>query len=97
MKEDLYAWFATQRKVPYTQIGIEATLSVAQNRLDRCTKEPNPIFDADAVNGPPTVEPILLEDVSADDKALRKLTAVKFRATLQGAINTINVIGTVGV
>lgn len=93
--EDVYGYLQSQEIVPFTQLGIDAVLQVGQTRLDRCTRNPNPIFTTD--DGGPVVEPILVSDVDTGDKASRRLTGVSFRGTLAGGIHGVTVLGTVAV
>lgn len=92
VREDLYAFFVQNKKIPYTQAGIDAALMVVQNRLDKCTRAPNEIFSLDT---PPTVTAILIEDTEASDRAARRLTNIvcnaKFTGALHGASVTINI------
>lgn len=92
VREDLYAFFVQNKKIPYTQAGIDAALMVVQNRLDKCTRAPNEIFSLDR---PPTVTAILVEDTEASDRAARRLTNIVcdgvFTGALHGASVTINI------
>lgn len=100
VSEDVYAFLAKNPIVLYNQAGIDAVLSVVQNRLNKFTGTPNPILstdlDADGNTLAPTVDPILVSDVDTSDKATRTLTGITWRGTFNGAIHKVEISGTIG-
>lgn len=101
ISEDVYAFLAKAKIVLYNQKGIDSVLAVVQNRLNRSTKNPNPILstdvDSDGASLAPSVTPILVSDVDASDKATRRLTGVTWFGRFNGAIHGVDISGTIGV
>lgn len=99
--EDVYAFLAKAKIVLFNQKGIDATLGVAQNRLNKSTKNPNPILstdvDAEGVSLAPSVVPILVSEVDAADKTTRRLTGITWFGKFNGAIHGGDISGTIGV
>lgn len=99
--EDMFAFLKQNKIVLFNQKGIDSLISVAQNRLNRCTKNPNPILstdvDAEGVSVAPTIEPILVSEVDASDKATRRLTGITWFGRFNGAIHGADISGTIGI
>jgi len=79
-------------KVPYTNAGIALIQATILARLTAHVAMG--IFAADPA---PAVTVPLVADVSAADKAARRLTNVRFSATLAGAVHSVVVTGTVSI
>lgn len=77
-------------KLPYTNAGIAVIQGVILARLNAHVGMG--IFSNDPA---PAVTVPLVADVSAADKAARRLTNVRFTATLAGAVHSVQVTGTV--
>lgn len=75
-------------KVPYTNAGIAQIEAAVRASLKRA--EENGIIDAGWTVTVPKVA-----NVSAANKAIRRLPSVKFTATLAGAVHTVAITGTV--
>lgn len=91
MTEDVWQYLATATtKVPYTQAGIDGVESVVRGRLAIGVENGHfaPGF---------TVSVPAIGDVPSNDKASRTLNNVTWAATLAGAINKVNIRGTVSV
>lgn len=100
VSEDVYGFLAQNAITLFNQAGIDSVLAVAQNRLNKCTKLPNPIFSTDLENGKsvaPTVEPIFVEDLDPSDRATRRLSGVTWNGRFNGAIQSVDISGTIGV
>lgn len=98
--EDVYAFLKGNDIVLYNQAGIDSVLAVVQNRLNKFTKAPNPIFSTDFEDGvsvAPTVTPILIEETDASDRATRRLVGVTWNGRFNGAIHSVEISGTIGV
>lgn len=90
LKENLFAMLAGSDKVPYTDAGISQVDAVVRSVLREASRRG--IIDTNYTTSVPRVI-----DVTPADKASRILRNVNFTATLAGAINTINIQGTVSV
>ncbi len=90
--EELLGLLINSEKVKFTDEGITAI----QSRIEAVLLQgvANGLLAADPEF---TVTVPLAKDVSANDKALRQLTGVKFKATLAGAIHSVVVNGEVTV
>lgn len=92
IRERVFGLLASQLKVPYTDIGaamVQAEVeSVMQDGQDNggIARDPKPVV---------TVP--LVADVDAQDKSDRHLPDVQFSYTLTGAVNSVDVSGTVSV
>lgn len=89
IRSDILVQIANSTKVPYTQGGIDQLESTLKGTLDRGTAYV-------IAKGFTTTAPKVAA-VSMSDKSARKLTGLKFQATLQGAITSAVVRGTVTV
>lgn len=87
---DLFELLVNSPKVPYDSNGISQVKAIVVNRLRLAQNQGILTLDSEPVV---TVPDIL--DVSAGDKASRTLNDVTFSAVLAGAIQKINVVGTV--
>jgi hypothetical protein len=90
MTERIYSLFVNQDKIPFTDKGIGSIEAEIRTTLEEAI-ENEVLAIIDYVVSP------LAEDVSSADKALRKLTGMKFKATLAGAVNTVEITGIVTV
>jgi len=90
MTERIYSLFVNQDKIPFTDKGIGSIEAEIRATLEEAI-ENEVLAIIDYVVSP------LAEDVSSADKALRKLTGMKFKATLAGAVNTVEITGIVTV
>jgi hypothetical protein len=90
IQTDLFNLLAAMGKVPFTDLGIQAVVGTLKGSLQRA--QDALVFDAGwAVNFP------LASAVSSVDKAARRLTGITWNATLQGAVHSIIINGTVSV
>lgn len=92
MKEDVYELFVNSDKVPFTNTGLDMVASVmlAAMRAFEGTKE-QPGLIAEGTSQ--VIMPDVSEFTSAE-KALRRLTGVRFSGTLEGAIHGAELVGT---
>ena len=90
MAADLFELLLTSPKLPYDTNGIGQVKSIVANRL-RLAQEQGIL----SLDSPPVVRVPDIGDVSAADKANRVLNDVEFEGVLAGAIQKINVQGTV--
>jgi len=90
MSADLYTLLVNSPKVPYSTAGISSVKGVLINVL--ATAQTQGILTLDE---PATVTVPDIADVSAGDKGTRTLNDVTFTGILAGAIQKINVQGTV--
>ncbi len=92
LSEDIFAALASMKKIPFTDGGISVIEGLVRARLkiavDVGGLSPNPA---------PTVTVPKAADISSADKASRTLNGVKFDAVLAGAIQAINLSGTITV
>lgn len=88
----VYATLINNPKVPYTDAGITAIEAQIRRALDLGISN-NFLSD----NPPYIVEVPLAANVPPNDKANRVLNGVSFQATLAGAIQAVNITGTVSV
>lgn len=90
IQTDLFNLLAAMGKVPFTDAGIQVVVSTLKASLQKA--QDALVFDAGwSVNYP------LAANVSAGDKAARRLTGITWNATLQGAVHSIIINGTVSV
>jgi hypothetical protein len=90
MSADLYELLIQSPKIPYDNSGIARVESIVINRLRLAQDQGILSTDSDPVVTAPDIS-----QVSASDKANRILNDVEFSAVLAGAIQKINVQGTV--
>jgi hypothetical protein len=96
IQEDVFGLQVTNDKIGFTESGIEQFRLTVQNRLDKSTSDPNPIFSPDVADAPKAYAPKVAATDGAD-RAARTLRQITFTARLQGAIHKVNVKGTVSV
>lgn len=94
MQVDVFTLFVANKKVPYTDVGVDQVKNAVKNRLK--------IGASDAYGGidgsqPLTVDAPTAETVDKANKSARNLPNVKFSATLAGAIHTTQISGTLTV
>lgn len=92
MSEDIFEALANARKIPFTDAGISVIEGIIKAKLTAGVA--SGLLAADPA---PAVTVPKAADVSSGDKALRKLTGVKFDATLAGAIHATTISGVVSV
>ncbi len=88
--EDVYQVLTDVDKIPYTDKGVGSIMGIVNNVLDKAVIQ-------GIITNDFTVSAPLVADISTADKASRLLPDVAFRATLQGAIHTMTINGTVSV
>jgi hypothetical protein len=91
MKEAVFGVLANAPKVPYTDKGMSLIAAPMRGVLKQGVR--NGLYVEDSI----AVMPPLVADVPTTDKQLRVLNNMKFAATLQGAVQTVNIRGTVSV
>lgn len=94
LQEAVLGVFQSTEKVPFTDAGTRMLTGAISSVLFGHTKAP---YFALTVDPAPHVEAPLVADVSAGDKVDRHLPDVTFGATTTGAIETIDISGTVSV
>lgn len=90
MAKSVFEALAGEEKIPYTDAGIAVIRSEVKSSLKRAAAR-TIIADDFEISVPKVAA------ISQADKALRKLPDVKFTATLQGAIHSVQILGTVSV
>jgi hypothetical protein len=90
LRLDVFALLLANKKVPFTDKGIDLVKGVVRARL-------NAGVEAGGIDGaaPTTVSAPRAKDVSPANKRNRLLPGVQFACTLAGAIHTVQVRGTV--
>ena len=88
---DIFDLLANEDKVPYTDAGANQVASVVLARLNDAASRGIVVRDSIVVTVP------LVADVPVNDRANRHLPDVNFSATLQGAIHTLDITGTLAV
>jgi len=86
--EDVFGMLVVNDKVPFTDPGIQAVVSVVKKRLQIGIDNGGLAADPE-----PTIEYPLASEVSAADKAARSLTGIEFHGTLAGAIHAVTING----
>jgi hypothetical protein len=94
VQEAVLGVFQSVEKVPFTDEGVGMLTGAISAVLFGHTKAP---YFALKVDPPPFVEAPLVADVDLADRVDRHLPDVTFSATLTGAIETIDISGTVSV
>ncbi len=93
MQIDVFTYLASQKKVPFTDVGIDAVVNVIKNRLKIGG---SPAFGGLDLTRGYTVTAPTRAQVSTTDANNRNLSGTTFKAFLAGAINTVqSVNGTV--
>lgn len=92
MTERIFSVLVNSPKIPYTDAGVAVIETEIRAQLDEAV-------DEGVINGeiPYTVTVPKVADVSQNDKALRTLPPIKFRAVLAGAIHKVEIRGVVTV
>ena len=90
LTEDLFGELVSAEKIPFTDKGIAVIESIVRARLNQAIDQ-----QILAATPAPIVTVPLAADVLPADKAARRLLDVNFVATLSGAINFVQVRGTV--
>ena len=94
MQEDIFQALVSNPKLPYTNKGIAAIGGIIRKRMK--VGQSTEYLAIDSALGPLgyslTVPDV--SDVSGADKAARLLRKTKFRATVAGAIHTVQITGT---
>lgn len=88
IKLDIFNTFTSSGKVPFTDAGIQKLVGILKGSLAKAVT-------ATVLDEGYTVTYPRAADVSAADKAARRLTGVSFQATLAGAVHSIIINGTV--
>ncbi len=88
---DIFDLLANEDKVPFTDEGAQQVVSVVRGRLI------NGAAQGIVVAASIIVTAIPVASVPVNDRALRNLPGVTFSATLQGAIHTLDINGTLAV
>lgn len=86
LQESLFTLMANSKKIPFNDVGITTLETVVRAVLQMCVGQ-------GILNEGFTVTVPKASDVSAPDKALRKLTMVSFNGVFQGAIHSCNISG----
>ena len=91
LQENLFALFTSDvnRKVPYTDGGIQTVVNNTEGTLNDGAEQGIIVKEDITITAP------LAKDVSAAQKAARNLPNILWGSTLQGAINTAEIEGTV--
>ncbi len=95
IQANIYTVFLNNDKIPFTDAGIQAVVAEVQSALQSAANVGLIIGAEDEENGF-TVSAPLASEVSSANKAARTLPDITFRATLQGAINKVEIQGYVG-
>lgn len=97
--ENVFAYLASQKKVPFTDDGITGVQSkieeVLKTGIDNGLYSPFAFDEDDIQTGGYVVNVPKASDVSSADKAARSLTGVTFTAWLAGAIHAVTINGVV--
>jgi len=88
MTKGVFGALSGAEKIPYTDPGIAIIRNEVKASLKRAVSK-------GIVNDDFTISVPKVADISASDKALRKLPDVKFEASLQGAIHEVEIHGVV--
>ena len=95
IKEDVYAVLANADKVPFTDAGLDGISSTIYGALHSFEGSPN--TGGLLVQGSSVVTMPLVSSISAANKALRRLTGVRFAADLEGAVHYVSITGVLSV
>lgn len=95
IQTNIYNAMLNNEKIAFTDAGIQSIVSEIQAALQEAADAGLIIGADDEEKGYTVTAPLAIE-VSATDKANRTLPDVEFRATLQGAINKVEIQGYVG-
>lgn len=92
MSEEIFGALANAKKIPFTDGGISVIEGIIRAQL-----RAGVVAGGLAEDPAPVVTVPLAADVSSSDKAARRLTGVKFDATLAGAIQAVEIDGVISV
>lgn len=95
IQSNIYTVLLNNDKIPFTDAGIQSIVAEIQSALQSAADVGLIIGAEDEENGYAVTAP-LAADVSAANKAARILPDIEFRATLQGAVNKVEIQGYVG-
>lgn len=90
MQEDVFRVFLINKKVPYTDPGIQSVVTVVEGVLKKGITR-----GGLAADPPPVTTAPRASEVDANDKGTRTLPDVDFQATLSGAIHKTIIVGRV--
>lgn len=86
-----FNFFLNRPRVPFTRDGIGSLETVVENRLIVLSGAPYNIFDASSI----TVAPKAYEATTPTERQTRRYNGIKWGATLQGAIRSLDASGEV--
>ena len=95
IKEDVFALLVNSSKVPMTRAGLDLIHSAilgAMKRFEGTENVPGLLAE-----GTSSVIMPLISAISTANRAARRVTGIRFSATLEGAIHSITVVGTLSV
>jgi hypothetical protein len=92
LEERVYSKLVNLPKIPYTDPGLAIIEAEIRAQLDAAITVGYIAADPEY-----TVTIPLVADISANDKALRTVTGIQFKATVSGAVHIVNIQGTVTV
>lgn len=91
LQEDVFAALVNVRKIPYTDGGVTAIAGIVEAVLNEAAGQGILVKDSIVVTAPKVA------DIASADKINRLLPDIDFTATLQGAIQTVEINGVVTV
>ncbi len=92
IQERIFSRLVNLPKLPYTNSGIAVIESELRAQLLAAVR-----FGFLAADPAPAVTVPLVVDISANDRALRRVTGITFNATLAGAVHVVEIHGVVSV
>jgi hypothetical protein len=95
IQEDVFALLANAKKIPFTALGLDMIANAilgAMKAFEGSDEQPGLLVRGSSVVRMPDINAI-----SDADKASRRLTGVKFSATLAGAVHYVSIVGTLSV
>lgn len=95
IQEAVYGLLLNNPKIPFTASGLESVRSVIKGILNANTESAKNPLGGLAADPAPFVTMPDVASISANDKAARRLTNVRFQAVLSGAVHTVTIQGTV--
>ena len=90
----IFAVIASNRKVPYTDTGIDTLVNPLRSTLKQAVSLGILAASSDMPNGFVINQPAA-DSISATDKQTRILSGITFTGHLAGAVNAVTVVGTV--
>jgi hypothetical protein len=95
MQNDLLALFLSQPKIPYTDTGIGMIYNIVNKRLQMAVDN-GILASPDGGKTPAyTIQVTSADDITPTQKATRAFNAMTFTGLLAGAVNTVQITGTV--